>query len=232
AADRGAPFDLALLDGGLSEPGPHEIAAAVTCEPGLRPTALVLLVASGMRGDAAAARRAGFSAYLSKPLDGGTLLACLQALRAEPQGGQGLITVHSLIEQQAPGLDLLLADDNPVNSKLASIILRRAGHRVDVVGDGRQAVEALAERRYDLVLMDVQMPVLDGLAAARTIRGLADPRQAQVPIVAITANAMRGDDEVCFAAGMDGYVSKPISAATLLDAVRRHSRRQRLSRVG
>lgn len=225
AADRGAPFDLALLDQGLADPGPDAIAAAVRAEPGLRPTLLVLTVASGMRGDAAAARAAGFSAYLPRQVDAGTLLACLQALRAEtpPQATPaGLITVHSLSERRPPPLQLLLADDNPVNCRLASIILRRAGHRVDVVGDGERAIEALRAAPYDLVLMDVQMPVLDGLEAARRIRGLGDARLARVPIVAITANAMRGDDAACFAAGMDGYVTKPISAATLLDAVRRH----------
>jgi CheY-like chemotaxis protein len=225
AADRGAPFDLALLDGGLADPSAAGIAAAVRAEASLRPTALVLSVASGMRGDAAVAQAAGFAAYLPKQVDAPTLLACLQALRADQPAATvdgGLITVHSLSERRAPSLRLLLADDNPVNGRLASIILRRAGHQVEVVTDGQQAVAAVQAAPFDLVLMDVQMPVLDGLDAARRIRALPDPKLARIPIVAITANAMRGDDEACFAAGMDGYVTKPISAATLLDAVQRH----------
>jgi signal transduction histidine kinase/DNA-binding response OmpR family regulator len=224
AADRGVPFDVALLDRGLTEPSAEAIAAAVQGEPRLRPTALVLMVASGMRGDAAAARAAGFAAYLPKQIDGQTLLACLQALRDErtTRGEEGPITVHSLDERRRAGLRLLLADDNPVNCRLASIILRRAGHQVDVVGDGEEALRAQEAAAYDLVLMDVQMPVMNGLEAARRIRALPDPRLAAVPIVAITANAMRGDDEICFAAGMDGYVTKPIAAAALLEAVQRY----------
>jgi CheY-like chemotaxis protein len=228
AADRGAPFDMALLDRSLEDPPVDEVARAVRQDPRLRATALVLLVASGIRGDAAAAQAAGFSAYLPKPLQAGTLLACLQTLRAagaEP-GRRGLITVHSLSERQTPSLNLLLADDNPVNCRLTSIILQRAGHRVDTVGDGEQALSALQAKPYDLVLMDVQMPVMNGLEAARRIRALADARLAGVPIVAITANAMKGDDEICFAAGMDGYVTKPISAASLIEAVERYARQR------
>lgn len=228
AADRGAPFDMALLDRWIEDPPVDEVARAVRQDPRLRTTALVLLVASGIRGDAAAAQAAGFSAYLPKPLHAGTLLACLQTLRAAgaEAGRRGLITVHSLSERQTASLSLLLADDNPVNCRLASIILQRAGHRVDTVGDGQQALSALEAKPYDLVLMDVQMPVMDGLEAARRIRALADAQLAGVPIVAITANAMKGDDEICFAAGMNGYVTKPISAASLIEAVERHARQR------
>lgn len=224
AADRGTPFDMALLDRGLEEPSATELARVVRAEPRLRSTALVLMVASGLRGDAAAARAQGFAAFLPRQVDPQTLLACLQTLRTQgATDGQKLITVHSLSEQGAPSLRLLLADDNPVNGRLASIILGRAGHAVDIVGDGEQALRALESAPYDMVLMDVQMPVMNGLEAARRIRRLPDPRLAGIPIVAITANAMRGDDETCFAAGMDGYVTKPISAATLLEAVQRHA---------
>jgi CheY-like chemotaxis protein len=223
AADRGAPFDMVLVDRGLSEPSTEQIAAAVASEPRLRHARLVLTVASGMRGDAMAARAAGFAAYLRKPVDAGTLLECLRALRAQGGGaGDGLITVHSISERRPHGLRVLLADDNPVNCRLASIILERAGHTVDVVHDGLQAVEALGDRPYDVVLMDVQMPVMDGLQATARVRALEDRRAAATPIVAITANAMRGDREACLAAGMDGYVTKPLSAASLLDEVGRH----------
>jgi two-component system sensor histidine kinase/response regulator len=152
------------------------------------------------------------------------LLDCLRTLRTAPDDpDQGLITAHSLSERRTPSRRVLLADDNPVNCRLATIILERAGHTVDTVADGLQALEAVQARPYHLVLMDVQMPVMNGLEAAARIRALPDPSQGRIPIVAITANAMRGDDQACFAAGMDGYVTKPISAATLLEAVSRHA---------
>ena len=224
AADRGTPFDTVLVDRNLADPSAEELAAAVRADPRLRHARLALLVASGIRGDAARARAAGFAAYLRKPVAAETLLECLRSLRARPAGPDGeLITVHSLHEHRAPSLRVLLADDNPVNCKLTSIILERAGHAVDTVPDGAQAVTAVERRDYQIVLLDVQMPVMGGLEAASRIRALEDRRKAATPIVAITANVMRGDREACLAAGMDGYVTKPISAAVLLDAVDRHT---------
>lgn len=225
AADRGAAFDLVLVDRSLSHPSAEQIAAAVRAAPSLRHARLVLLVASGMRGDAAAAQAAGFAAYLRKPVDADTLLECLRTLRARSEGATpGLVTVHSISERRQPGLHLLLADDNPVNCRLASIILQRAGHTVDVVSDGLLAVQAVRDHPYQLVLMDVQMPNLNGLEAAARIRALPDAVKSMLPIVAITANAMRGDREACVAAGMNGYVTKPISAASLLEEIARHAR--------
>jgi CheY-like chemotaxis protein len=183
-----------------------------------------------MRGDAAAAHAAGFGAYLPKPVQAETLLACLRTLRTEEgEAPQGLITVHSISERHAAmrGRRILLADDNPLNRRLATIILERAGHQVDVVADGRAALEAVQARGctpYDLVLMDVRMPVMDGLEATARIRALSEPTLARTPVVAVTANAMCGDDEVCLAAGMDGHVAKPITVASLLEAVGRHAR--------
>jgi CheY-like chemotaxis protein len=224
AADRGAPFDMVLVDRNLADPSAEGLASAVQADPRLRHTRLALLVASGIRGDAAKARAAGFAAYLRKPVAAETLLDCLRSLRANPAGAGGeLITVHSLHERRGPSLHVLLADDNPVNCRLTSIILERAGHSVDTVADGAQALAAIQQRDYQLLLLDVQMPVMGGLEAATRIRALEDPRKAATPIVAITANVMRGDREACLAAGMDGYVTKPISAAVVLDAVSRHT---------
>ena len=120
---------------------------------------------------------------------------------------------------------LLLADDNPVNAKLARMLLERAGHKVDAVPDGLSAVKALEAHAYDLVLLDLQMPVMGGLEATARIRAMPDPARAGTPIVAVTANAMRGDRELCLAAGIDGYLTKPISAASLLEEVGRRARR-------
>lgn len=230
AADRGAPFDIVVVDQTLPDTPGDALGRRIRDEPRYVRPGLVLLAASGMRGDAVRARGQGFAAYLRKPVEATTLLACLQALRARPPSaadgaeGAGLITVHTVSERQPPALDILAADDNPVNLRLLTIILERAGHRVSTARDGLEAVRALEARPFDLVLMDVQMPVLDGLGATARIRALADPTRAATPIVAVTANAMRGDDEACFAAGMDGYVTKPVSMASLGEAVERHGR--------
>ena len=125
-------------------------------------------------------------------------------------------------ERRAPSLRILLADDNPVNCRIAVLMLSKAGHRIDVVDDGA-AVEALRRTDYDLVLMDVQMPGVDGLEATRRIRQLPTGR-AGVPVIAITANAMAGDEERCRAAGMNDYVTKPIDRARLLSTVARWGR--------
>ena len=224
AADRAAPFDMVLVDRAVTDPAPELLAAAIAADPRLRHARLGLLVASGIRGDAARARAAGFAAYLRKPVAAQTLLEGLRALRARPEAGAGPpITVHSIKEHRAAPLSLLVADDNPVNARLARAFLERAGHAVDVVADGAAAVEALGQKRYDVLLLDVQMPVMGGLEATARIRALPDRTRAGVPIVAVTANAMRGDRDACLAAGMNGYLTKPISAAALMEEIARHA---------
>ncbi len=116
-------------------------------------------------------------------------------------------------------LQVLLAEDMPTNQKLLTYILSRRGHSVQVAHDGRQALEALGREDFDVVLMDIQMPVMDGFAAARAIRKLADPKKARVPIIALTAHALTGDADRCLNAGMDGYISKPINREELIERV-------------
>jgi len=113
--------------------------------------------------------------------------------------------------------------DTPANQKLFTYILSKRGHTVQVATDGQQAVEALGRQDFDVVLMDVQMPVMDGLDATRAIRKLADPKKACVPIIALTAHALTGDADHCLAAGMDGYLSKPINRAELIERVELHA---------
>jgi CheY-like chemotaxis protein len=184
----------------------------------------VMIASSGLRGDAARVKEIGFAAYLPKPVTATTLLDCLLALRSsqgdagDGSGGSGLITVHSMSERRPASLRILLADDNPLNCRLAALMLEKAGHQIDVVNDGGPAVEALGRKDYDLVLMDVQMPGVDGFEATRRIRALPGGRGG-VPVIAITANAMVGDEQRCLAAGMDDYVTKPIDRARLLAKV-------------
>jgi CheY-like chemotaxis protein/HPt (histidine-containing phosphotransfer) domain-containing protein len=118
-------------------------------------------------------------------------------------------------------LRVLLAEDTPANQKLVSYVLSHRGHSVEVVQNGRQALEAAGRHDFDAVLMDVQMPVMDGFQATRAIRKLQDPKKARLPIIAMTAHALKGDHQRCLAAGMDGYLSKPIKGAELIEMVER-----------
>jgi two-component system, sensor histidine kinase and response regulator len=221
----GRPIQVALLDGSLPDISGEELGRKIKADPRLRATELVMVTSSGLRGDAARVAEIGFAAYLPKPATATMLLECLlqlPALAGEPAAGAPLITAHSISERR-PSLRILLADDNPLNCRLAVLMLEKAGHVIDVVEDGAAAVEAVRMGHYDLVLMDVQMPELDGLEATRQIRRLPIA-QAGVPVIAITANAMAGDDRRCLAAGMNDYITKPIDRARLLSTVARWGR--------
>lgn len=219
AADRAQPFDIILIDRSLPDETGDNLGASLRQELPTRDLKMILMVASGMRGDAAGARASGFDAYLPKPLTPSTLLDSLQQIRAGNQGE--LITIHSMSETKRVGLKLLIVDDNPVNCKLAAIMLKRAGHEVDLASDGAQAVAMVEAQGFDAILMDVQMPVMNGLEATRRIRAMADQARCTIPIIAITANAMQGEDKPCYEAGMNAYVTKPIDRASLLAAVDR-----------
>jgi signal transduction histidine kinase/CheY-like chemotaxis protein len=186
--------------------------------------ALIATTASGKRGDALACRERGVDAYLTRPLSAedlrGALAASLERTRQdEPAAHSDLITRHSLREGR-PRLKILFAEDNPVNQKLVLKMLERCDHEVITVGDGLAAVTAAETDSFDVILMDVQMPGIDGLEATRRIRQSerAGGRD-RVPIVALTAHAMQGDRERCLAADMDGYLSKPIKWSELEAAI-------------
>jgi len=190
----------------------------------LRRTTIMMLTSVGQRGDAARCRQLGIAAYLIKPIGQSQLLdAILNVLgpkAREAEGARqptGLVTRHSLREGQRK-LRVLLAEDNAVNQRLASRLLEKRGHSVVVAGNGREALKALKEGEFDLVLMDVSMPEMDGLEAARAIRAAEQATGTHLPIIAMTAHAMKGDRERCLDAGMDGYVSKPVQARDLFQA--------------
>ncbi len=219
AADRGAAFDYVVIAADADRAAAETLARRIRETPRLAHARLVMLAAAGLRGDAARAKASGFDAFLPKPVSAETLLACLVRLRAGPRAE--LVTAHSLGETREPRLRILIADDNPVNLRLLSIMLERAGHETVTVADGAAAVAAVAAEPFDLVLMDLQMPTLGGLDAARRIRALDDPVRAAVPIVAVTANALEGEEARCRAAGMTGYLTKPVERARLLDMIGR-----------
>jgi CheY-like chemotaxis protein len=194
-----------------------------------RRCAIVMLTSGGQRGDAARCRQLGIAAYLTKPVRQSqlreTIIRVLAAKSLAPEP-QKLVTRHSLREARraevAPpraALRILVADDNPLNQRLAQRLLDKRGHTVVVVGNGREALAALEEQTFDLVLMDVQMPDMDGLEAATAIRQKEKSTGQHLRIIAMTTLAMKGDQERCLAAGMDRYLSKPIRAQALFDTL-------------
>lgn len=232
AADRGAAFDIVAVDHSLSDGSGGHLAERIRGDPRLADARLVLLASAGLRGDAARARAAGFAAYLPKPVGAAAMLDCLKRLRAPGAGdGAPLITIHSLVEERPPPLRVLVVDDNAVNCRILSVMLQRLGHEVNVVRDGADAIEAVLATPFDLVLMDVRMPGVDGLTATRRIRAVDDLKPSRVPIVAVTADAMQGDAERCRAAGMDGYVTKPVTVAGLQSALDIGAKRRTLEKI-
>lgn len=220
AAD--TPFDCIILDAHMPEMDGYELAAHLKQTlPDLPP--MLMLSSGAMRGDAQRCREIGILGFFSKPISAEELLAALSRIFGLEEDIRGsslpnpLVTRHSVTELQR-SLDILLVEDHPVNQRLAVSLLEKWGHRVTVSGDGQQAVAQVTTRSFDLVLMDMQMPVMGGIEATHLIRqhehvnGL--PR---LPIIAMTAAAMKGDRESCLEAGMDDYISKPIKAKVLLE---------------
>ncbi|HKS97183.1 MAG TPA: response regulator [Terriglobia bacterium] len=220
----GTPYRVALIDAHMPEMDGFALAREIKRRRRLGRLTVVMLTSAGERGDAARCRRLGIRAYLTKPVRQSDLLdAFVTALGAPARGRTRppLVTRHLLREQRRP-LRILLAEDNLFNQRLAVRILEKQGHEVVVASDGRAALDALdrpATRGFDLVLMDVQMPDMSGFEATGTIRERERATGAHLPIVAMTAHAMKGDRERCLKAGMDGYVSKPIQAKELLATI-------------
>ncbi len=222
AVAEGRPFLLAILDMNMPGMDGARTGGAIKADPGIADTVLVCLSAAGV---AAKVRPPGFAGYLQKPVR----RSLLRDLLAEILGGEAGAPVtepaaldHAPVEspKPAPAARILLAEDNLVNRKIVVRLLEKAGHRIDVASNGAEALEALGRADYDLVLMDMQMPVMDGLEATMRIRLLAEAAR-DTPVIAMTANAMKGDRERCIEAGMDDYISKPVRVEELHAAVSR-----------
>jgi PAS domain S-box-containing protein len=216
--EAGEPFDVAILDMRMPEMDGVALAQRIRAIPGGRELPLVLCSSLGRRETHVEA--VGFAAYLTKPLKPSQLLDTLLEVlvQATPKP---VVPARASVDSAGPshGLRVLLAEDNAVNQKLALRLLERMGLRADVAADGHEVLDALLRQRYDVVLMDIQMPELDGVEATRQIRQRQLSGEDGPWIIAMTANAMQGDREAYLAAGMDDYVSKPIRPGELADAL-------------
>jgi two-component system, sensor histidine kinase and response regulator len=243
ARDSEEPIDIILLDCHMPGMDGFQFAEAIRHSPLLAGATIMMLTSSGQRQDKARCDELGLAACLIKPVSQIELEASLldvlarrnarpaapgiEAARppAPPREDTPVAPVRAgivplVLDPSAP--TVLLAEDNPVNQKIAATILGRLGYRVVLATDGTQAVEATRQHRTDLVLMDIQMPLLTGLEAAQQIREDESGTGRRVPIIALTAHAMAGDEERCLAAGMDGYLTKPLSRARLVATLAEH----------
>ncbi|MFZ2854015.1 MAG: response regulator [Rhodocyclaceae bacterium] len=221
-AAAGRAVDAAIIDMHMPDMDGETLGKRIKAHPDHTHLPLMLLTSVAMRGDGERLLEAGFAAYLPKPVRSDLLERALHTLfgdaHSEPRQ---LITSHRLKESKHHGR-VLLVEDNATNQKLALVLLQRQGHRVDVANNGQEALAALARCDYDLVLMDCRMPVMDGFTATRAIRdGEAGVEKRNIPIVAMTADAMEGDHERVLAAGMSDYLTKPIDATMLEETIRR-----------
>jgi CheY-like chemotaxis protein len=221
AAAAGTPFPLVLLDAQMPGVDGFTVASRIQQNPQLAGAVLMMLTAAGLRGDAARCRALGIAAYLTKPIPPADLWEAIRLVLGTPAKAlqsAPTVTRHVLRQRRRPQR-ILVAEDQPVNRKLACHLLEKRGFTVVAVEDGQAALDALAGESFDLVLMDVDMPVMDGLQATAAIRALEQDTGRHLPILAMTAHAMTGDCERCLAAGMDGYVAKPVKAADLDAAI-------------
>jgi len=213
----GSSFRLILLDAQMPDMDGFSVAEKIMQGPQASTLRIVMLTSAGLRGDAARCRALGIKGYIPKPIRRKDLLDVIRLVLGPDRPlaeRPSLVTVHSLRESRRR-LRILLAEDNAINQKLAVRLLEKRGHAVMVVGTGKAALEAQDKQHFDLILMDVQMPEMDGLEATALIREGERSNGKHTPIVAMTAHAMVGDRERCLDAGMDAYVSKPLQIKEL-----------------
>jgi len=229
AGQAGRPFEIALIDHQMPDCDGAELGRRINADPHLNSARLVILASSGQQGDEQRFAALGFAGFLLKPVTQRDLVGCLQ-LVLTGKAEEWHMRTQSIVNRQQVGAQrgrdkrrILLAEDNVVNEKVACRTLEKLGYRVDAVRNGREAVTAWETGRYDLILMDCQMPELDGYEATREIRSRESNGQ-HIPIVALTAHAMKDDDLKCKAAGMDDHITKPIDRGLLDSCLERHLR--------
>ncbi|HTF89259.1 MAG TPA: response regulator [Planctomycetota bacterium] len=223
ALEQQRPYELVFVDHDMPEADGEEFARSVHADDGLKSTPLVMLTSLGGAGDAQRMEGLGFAAYLVKPVRQASLLQCAMTIVRGESASRGSakqsILTSTRLEHAGSlrAAHLLLGEDNLTNQKVAIGLLRKMGFTCDVAADGLEVLRALEVHRYDLILMDCQMPELDGYETTRRLRQIG----MRIPIIAMTANAMTGDRERCLEAGMDDFVTKPVSPASLEAALQR-----------
>ncbi len=219
--EAGEPFDAAILDMSKVSANGEGLMTMIVNDETLNQIPLIVMASMGKRGDAAKFHKAGFAAFLTKPIPYAVLIDCISAVLAGEtyrveRTSKPIITQHSIAESKKRNARILLADDSETNRDVVLTILGKLGYKADAVCDGAEALEKLEQQPYDIVLMDVQMPAIDGLEATRLIR---DPntraQNSSVPIIAMTALAQESDRRKCLDAGMNDYLSKPINIESL-----------------
>ena len=221
ARQSGEKFKLLLLDVCMPDTDGFAFCEQIRHSPGMSNITVMMLSSVARRQDATRSRELGVAAYLTKPVDWKELRNIIASILTESVQTASAKTSQrrEVRDNEVRGLRILLAEDNEVNQELAVSLLRKYGHSVLLARDGREALSAWEQESFDLILMDLQMPVMGGFEATAAIRRKEADTGAHIPIVAMTAHAMKGDRENCLSAGMDGYVPKPVSVKDLLDAV-------------
>jgi two-component system, sensor histidine kinase and response regulator len=223
AAERGEPFSLVLTDSHMPEMDGFDLAARIKNSPHLTEAVVMMLTSGEQSGDIKRCRELGIAAYLTKPVRRAELRAAIVRVVT---GGPVPVATPTLVRDAAvptgAEIRILLAEDNLVNQRVAVRILEKQGYRVVVASNGVEALKAIEEQEFDLVLMDVQMPEMGGFEATANIRQNEHSGGPHIPIIAMTAHAMTGDRERCLAAGMDDYISKPARASTLIEMVEKY----------
>ncbi len=230
AKDSGRIFSLILLDGQMPEMDGFALAERIQKDPELGGGNLMMLTSAGQLGDAARCRELGISGYLAKPIRQRELSEAIASiLNPESPKKPQLVTRHTLRENRSR-TRILLAEDNAINKKLAVRLLEKRGYSVHVTATGREALDALEKEHFDLFLTDVQMPEMNGFEATAAIRKKEQLTGKHLPIIAMTASALKGDEEQCLSSGMDAYISKPIRTQELFASIETALHQTRVSR--
>jgi two-component system, sensor histidine kinase and response regulator len=226
AQEQNAAFEVALLDHDMPECNGEQLGRMVIADKSLRATRLVMLTSSGQSGDGRKFAEIGFAGFLLKPVSQRDLIDCLLLVLGQEAEqwhtrSQPIVTKHEILMSRATANKrVLIAEDNIVNQKVARRMVEKLGYTADIAANGLEAIASWRTGRYDLILMDCQMPELDGYAATRAIREAES--DSHIPIIALTAHAMKDAEETCIAAGMDDYIAKPIDFQLLEDVMERH----------
>jgi two-component system sensor histidine kinase/response regulator len=261
AKETGDPFDIAIIDMQMPKMTGEELGRIIKQDPDLADTILIMVSSMGTRGDVSRLKKIGFAAYLTKPIKQSQMFDCLATTaniwkEKKQKQDTPVVTRHTLADNKKQGIRILLAEDDATNRKVALHILKKFGYRADPAENGQEVLQALEKVPYDIVLMDIQMPVMDGYTATRRIRELErkaqqikinknddkdlskfeiqlSSRSGRIPIIAMTAHVMKGDREKCIAAGMDDYTPKPINPEELLEKIEKWTRvEQNVSNMG